>query len=395
MKKLFLPTISLILLLFWPTQAQELATSTEKAPLPAARLSTVSEAKYLNELALRGFNLDAQGVLIESLDGSAAYAELNSNTAFNPASVIKVATSFAALSKFGPDFQFGTAFYTDGELNQKTRTLNGDLILEATGDPVLTAIDVSRLVSQVVRAGITRVTGDLVVSGTFSYGQFYTTDRAVKALGTVMRRVGIRVAGTTKNGPVTGNLIAKHSSNSLRNILFVQNAHSSNPTAERLGEAVGGPKAVEHFLVEEIGIPAGEVYISHTSGLEYNRITPQGTVQLFRELVFWLNLKNMQPQDILPVAGIDPGTLRTRFASVEYRGGIIAKTGTLPATDGGVSTLAGILYTRDRGPILFAIFNTKGPVTTSRRLQDSFLKGLIMECGGIPTINASLRRSNN
>jgi D-alanyl-D-alanine carboxypeptidase len=95
------------------------------------------------------------------------------------------------------------------------------------------------------------------------------------------------------------------------------------------------------------------------------------------------------------VAGIDVGTLRRRFSSLEYRGGIIGKTGTLPGTDGGVSTLAGILYTRDRGPILFAIFNTKGPVTTYRRLQDEFLKKLIAECGGIPEVNASLHRLSN
>jgi len=280
-------------------------------------------------------------------------------------------------------------------VNKKTRTLDGNLILQTSGDPVLTSNDVSKLVSQVVRSGIARVSGNLIVTGPFTYGGYWTTDRALKALTTTMRRVGLRVAGQPRPGGVAGNLIGKHVSTALREILFTQNSHSSNPIAERLGEAVGGPKAVQDFLVQQIGIPANDVYISHTSGLDYNRITPKGTVQLFRELVFWLNLKNMQPQDILPVAGMDAGTLRTRFASVEYRGGIIAKTGTLPGTDGGVSTLAGILYTRERGPILFAIFNTRAPVTMSRRLQDSFIKGLILECGGIPVVNASLRKANN
>src|SRR5438552_1840871 len=109
MKKLLLSTTSLILLLFWPIQAQELSPSIEnrarEAQTIASRLNMVSETNYLNELALRGFKLDAQGLLIESLDGSAIYAELNSDTAFNPASVIKVATSFAALSKFGSEYQ--------------------------------------------------------------------------------------------------------------------------------------------------------------------------------------------------------------------------------------------------------------------------------------------------
>jgi D-alanyl-D-alanine carboxypeptidase len=79
---------------------------------------------------------------------------------------------------------------------------------------------------------------------------------------------------------------------------------------------------------------------------------------------------------------------------VDYRGSVIGKTGTLPATEGGVSTLAGFVYTRDRGVLLFAIFNTKGNVNTYRRLQDSLIKDLIAESGGAE-FSVSLRKSNN
>jgi D-alanyl-D-alanine carboxypeptidase/D-alanyl-D-alanine-endopeptidase (penicillin-binding protein 4) len=181
----------------------------------------------------------------------------------------------------------------------------------------------------------------------------------------------------------------------LRDILFYQNAHSVNPIADRLGEAVGGPKGVEQFLIKDLGIARNDITISRCSGLEYNRITARATVMMFRELVFWLNLNNMQPQDVLPVAGVDAGTLQRRFTGEEYRGAVIGKTGTLPGTDGGVSTLAGIIYTRDFGPVLFAIFNTKGSVSTYRRLQDDFLKGFIAESGGVPDVNVSLHRLNN
>ena len=97
----------------------------------------------------------------------------------------------------------------------------------------------------------------------------------------------------------------------------------------------------------------------------------------------------------MPIAGIDDGTLKRRFTSVDYRGAIIGKTGTLPGTDGGVSTLAGIAYTRDRGPLLFAIFNTHGPVNTYRRMQDTLLEDLILEFGGAPAMNGSTRRTAN
>jgi D-alanyl-D-alanine carboxypeptidase len=128
--------------------------------------------------------------------------------------------------------------------------------------------------------------------------------------------------------------------------------------------------------------------------LQINRITPQGTVQLLRHLVLWLNLRNMLPQDVLPVAGMDVGTLQSRFTSTDYRGAVVGKTGSLPRTDGGVSTLAGFVYTRDRGVLVFAIFNTGTNVSRSRTLQDSLLRNVILESGGAE-LSASSRRSSN
>jgi len=247
----------------------------------------------------------------------------------------------------------------------------------------------------VVRAGIGKVSGNLVVTGPFTYGMFYTTDKATKGIAAALRRAGVRFTDIENKGIVKGTKIASHASSSLRDILKYQNDHSVNQIAERLGEAVGGPKGVERFLIKDLNVPPNDITISHTSGLDYNRITPRATVQLFRELVFWLNLNNMQPQDVLPVAGVDAGTLARRFTGEEYRGAIIGKTGTLPGTDGGISTLAGIAYTRDRGPVIFAIFNSRGSVATYRKLQDEFMKGFIVESGGVPEVNASLHRLNN
>jgi D-alanyl-D-alanine carboxypeptidase/D-alanyl-D-alanine-endopeptidase (penicillin-binding protein 4) len=400
MKKYLLTTTCFLFLLFQPINAQDIASRADVAAVDVRtnvpnRLATVSETNYLNQLALRGFNLNTQGLLIESLDAHTVYADLNSNVGFNPASVVKVATSFAALARFGPEYHFETALYSDGTINKKTGTLTGNLVMQATGDPVLTTADVSRLVRDVVHAGIMRVTGDLIVTGPFTFSTFYTTPQAAKGLAQMLRRAGVKTGATITGGTVSGAKITSHSSSSLRDILFYQNAHSVNQIAERLGEAVGGPKAVEQFLIKDLGIPQSEISISRTSGLDINRITPHATVQVFRELVFWLNLNNLQPQDVLPVAGVDAGTLQRRFTGLEYRGAIVGKTGTLPVTDGGVSTLAGIAYTRDHGPVLFAIFNTKGPVATYRKLQDDFMKGFIVESGGIPDVNASLHKLNN
>jgi D-alanyl-D-alanine carboxypeptidase/D-alanyl-D-alanine-endopeptidase (penicillin-binding protein 4) len=399
MKKYLLYTASLMLLIFWPIQAQEIVhattgSATESRPAVPERFTTISENNYLNELALRGFSLEGQGLLVESLDGSQVFADLNSNVGFNPASVTKIATSFTALYKFGAEYHFETAFLADGDINKKTRTLNGDLVLLSTGDPVLTATDLTRMLHQVLAAGIARVNGNFIITGPLTYNAFLETSVAANRLEFLMRKLGIRYTGSWKKGPARGTKIASHLSESLRDILFVQNAHSVNQTAERLGEAVGGPPSVERFLVKEVGLAPTEVSLTHTSGLDYNRITPHGIVMMMRHLVSWLNLHNLLPEDIMPVAGVDPGTLRGRLTTIDYRGSVVAKTGTLPGTDGGVSTLAGIMYTRDRGPVVFAIMNSHGSVNTYRRMQDHLLQELIAECGGSQLMSASARRAN-
>src|SRR5262245_25417813 len=89
-KKYLLTTTSLILFLFCPIHAQENGAIGENHPAgPAApeRLNTISETTYLNLLSRRGFNLETQGILIESLDGSMIFADHHSDLPLNPASV--------------------------------------------------------------------------------------------------------------------------------------------------------------------------------------------------------------------------------------------------------------------------------------------------------------------
>lgn len=389
MQKYLVTTIALILLLFWPTLAQDVSPQPPAAP---ERVKSAAEALYLRDLVHNGRDLGNQGFYIESLDGATILADHQSRVAFNPASVIKIATSFAALEKLGANYHFETGFEASGAINKKTKTLTGDLILQATGDPVMSTADVNRLVQQVVKAGVARVTGSLIVQGPFTYASWENTGQAIKKVEALLRKHGVRVAKGAKRGRGSGTLLASRLSPSLRDIVFEQNAHSVNRTAERLGEAIGGPSVIQAFLVKSVGIPQNDVLVGRASGLGHNRITPQATVKLLRHMVLWLNFNNLLPEDVLPVAGLDPGTLRTRFRG--YSGSIVGKTGTLPATEGGVSTLAGLAYTQERGVLLFAIFNTKGDVNSFRRLQDGLLVDLITESGGAE-LSASLRRSSN
>jgi serine-type D-Ala-D-Ala carboxypeptidase/endopeptidase (penicillin-binding protein 4) len=180
-----------------------------------------------------------------------------------------------------------------------------------------------------------------------------------------------------------GRLLLTVESDSLLEIVRYLNAHSVNSMADMIGMHIGGPGGVQKFLINSIGLPSDAVYISHASGLEVNRMTPKDTVNLLRALMRWLTANNLDPSAVMAVAGIDAGTLRGRFAG-RFAGSVVAKTGTLFSTDRGVAALAGIIYTRDRGPLLFAVYDmAEGKqVPQLRRVQDEFLKELILECGG-------------
>jgi hypothetical protein len=112
-------------------------------------------------------------------------------------------------------------------------------------------------------------------------------------------------------------------------------------------------------------------------------MTPRAGVKILRALNAWLVAHQMTMQDILPVVGIDDGTLSGRLRDQYCLGGILGKTGTNPSKDGGVSTLAGIAYTRDHGPVIYAIFNANGKVAAFRHWQDYFLRILMEESGGV------------
>ena len=78
---------------------------------------------------------------------------------------------------------------------------------------------------------------------------------------------------------------------------------------------------------------------------------------------------------MLPVAGIDDGTLRHRLDGPGERGRVVGKTGTYG--DYGACALAGALRTRDHGIVYFAVLNHNVPIETARKRQDAFVRALL------------------
>jgi len=85
--------------------------------------------------------------------------------------------------------------------------------------------------------------------------------------------------------------------------------------------------------------------------------------------------------DIMPVAGVDKGTLENRFDTDFATGSVVGKTGTLGNTDGGVSTLTGEITTR-KGKLLFVIFNQRGSVNRFRTFQNNYVSLIQGQFGG-------------
>lgn len=388
MRKLFALLLAVILLpIDAPERKPEFLADSQSVRVQPIHRELKAFVSYKERLQARRQDIAEQGVLIETLDGGERLAEQNPDTPFNPASVMKLATSLVALTRLGPDHRFRTDFLADGDIDRGARRLNGDLVVCGNNDPMFSQACVPQVARALSQIGISRVTGKLRLSGAFTYFANGYHDRllpetSASKLLAGLRRAGIRIDGGCCFGEQSGRLILSNYSDELVRILLYQNAHSSNAVAEVVGDAVGGPAEIQGFLVNKLGIPESDVFISRASGLDFNRITPEGAIKVLRALIGLLDKHSLKPEDIMPVAGVDSGTLRSRLFDDDVRGAIVAKTGTLASLDGGVSTLVGIAHTKSGGALLFAIFDCDGSVRGYRRLQDSLLEEVVQEEGG-------------
>src|SRR6185437_3793371 len=105
------------------------------------------------------------------------------------------------------------------------------------------------------------------------------------------------------------------------------------------------------------------------------RLSPRAAVQLLRALEHELAATGRTLSDVLPVAGVDFGTLEARLDEAGAAGRVVGKTGTYGSY--GASALIGAIRTRDRGTVYFAILDHGVPVPEARRRQDRFVRALL------------------
>lgn len=411
-------TLGLILCLALGTSNAVLAqqTSTEPTPPPSLTRPTVISRPLPSTTTPTGPMSPApgdvaspsyqspisgmRGVLVETLDGQALMSE-SADQGFNPASAVKLATALTAIRTFGVDHRFTTGVWTNGTIDEATGTLKGDLIISGR-DPSFHYEHAVMLARELNRHGIRTVTGDLIIAPRFTMNfdwsaqhsgdMLYDTldvarrpaaatrawndERVALGDGAGLQSVpSVAVLGAVyvDSVPSNAHMLLVHRSSKLIDVLKVLLCYSNNFMAERIGDTMGGADGVRRFIMREVGLSPTEVQLASTSGLGVNRVTPRAMIKIFRALREELAKYKLSPSDIMPVAGVDPGTLQKRFTMGPSRGSVIAKTGTLIRTDGGASALVGQMHTRTGETLLFVIFNQRGNVLRFRENQDSLV----------------------
>jgi D-alanyl-D-alanine carboxypeptidase/D-alanyl-D-alanine-endopeptidase (penicillin-binding protein 4) len=384
-------------------------TASTSPAASAASSAIKTSISILRDVEIPGYS----GVLVESLDGNVV-VESYSDYAFNPASNVKVATAYAVLKTFGPNFRFSTDVWTDGAYEEATGTLHGNLYVSGR-DPMFNLEHAVALAHELNRMGIRAVNGDLIVTDNFTMSYNSSAVRAGNTLSATMNSAkrsaaanrswqnylinsgkftqvqgvpSVSISGGVYVQAMPSNvkMLFKHESAPLSEIVKVTMCYSNNFLAERLGDMLGGAYAVARIVQQHAGVAPQEFVLQTSSGLGINRVTPRAMMKLLRTFRGELARYKMTFADIMPVAGVDKGTLENRFDTDFAKGSVVGKTGTLGNTDNGVSTLAGEINTRN-GKLLFVIFNQRGTPNRFRAFQNSYVSLIQGQFGGAAQMN--------
>ncbi|MDP2787197.1 MAG: D-alanyl-D-alanine carboxypeptidase/D-alanyl-D-alanine-endopeptidase [Pseudomonadota bacterium] len=105
------------------------------------------------------------GVLVQDVDNPLPLLAHGEKRSLNPASVMKLVTTLAALDSLGPAHTFKTRMLVDGPI--KEGVLQGNLILQGGGDPALTLERFWLLLRELRERGVREIRGDVVLDASY------------------------------------------------------------------------------------------------------------------------------------------------------------------------------------------------------------------------------------
>ena len=362
--------------------------------------------RYIANTARHGSTPDAQGVWMQSV--KSVLLHHRGTAAMTAASLTKVATTLAALRKWGHAHRFPTLIGSAGAI--RDGVLHGDLVVHGGGDPFFVWEDAIILGNTLERAGIKRVDGRLLI-----VGNFYMNFVGEPARAGGLLKQGLNVddwprdaatqyhtlpRGTDKpqiviSGPVqaakalpAGHMaVVRHDSLTLVDILKRMNVYSNNAMAEMLTTAMGGSDEMRQAAIQATGVDPTEMRLSNGSGLgKNNRISPRSVCALFIAIHQLMQVNGLSVSDVFPISGRDGGTVEGR----EIPTRAVVKTGTLNS----VSTLGGVIFTRAHGPVWFALLNQGNSRSAMRAQQDALLQAVTRTWGIVEDAPSAFRPSD-
>ncbi|MEC4814142.1 MAG: D-alanyl-D-alanine carboxypeptidase [Scytonema sp. PMC 1069.18] len=339
----------------------------------------------------------SQGIWLQS--GPMLMANHQGTTPLPAASLTKIATSLVALKTLGSNHQFQTLVSATGPV--QNGVLKGDLVITGGDDPLFVWEEAIALGNSLNKMGIKRVTGNLIVTGKFAMnfqrnpllaGQMLkqamnsaTWSRGISYQYSLMPKgtpkPQLAIAGGVKLGVEYAmfqpnpqhTLLLRHYSLPLKQIIKEMNVFSNNEMAQMLAESVGGAEIVALRAAQFARVPQEEIQLINGSGLgQENRISPRAACAMLMAIQKEALAHQLTLADFFPVSGFDNrGTMHSRHLPIAT----VMKTGTLRD----VSALAGVVPTRDRGLVWFAIINRGYNVPSFRTGQDQFLQNLVKQ----------------
>ncbi|WP_435628128.1 D-alanyl-D-alanine carboxypeptidase/D-alanyl-D-alanine endopeptidase [Candidatus Ferrigenium straubiae] len=126
----------------------------------AALPATVTQA-----LKQAGIPLSSVAIEVREAHAHRPLLNLNADRPMNPASTMKLLTTYAALDMLGPAYSWKTEAWLDGEL--KDGVLHGNLVLKGYGDPKFTLEQFWLWLRELRARGLHEIRGDLVLDRSF------------------------------------------------------------------------------------------------------------------------------------------------------------------------------------------------------------------------------------
>ncbi len=160
-----------------PVQSQPLPAAAQPAPAPnPAQIPAISQPAPVATVmapqppvgewtAAAKLGPAQASFFVQEVGTGSPWVEINARGAQNPASLMKLVTTYAALESLGPAATFRTTVWATGQRSSggDGARLMGNLYIRGGGDPGLTIEDFWSLLRQVRLQGIREIRGDIVL----------------------------------------------------------------------------------------------------------------------------------------------------------------------------------------------------------------------------------------